>query len=96
MINSRSSVASIASAIAGGSVPGSAECGRARGGAGSPRQYGHGHAREQRAPADGGAGVGRAPVVTLLVVTDPRFRDHDAGHGHPERPSRLPDRLIHR
>jgi acetoin utilization deacetylase AcuC-like enzyme len=24
-----------------------------------------------------------------LVVTDPRFLDHDAGAGHPERPSRL-------
>jgi acetoin utilization deacetylase AcuC-like enzyme len=27
--------------------------------------------------------------VTLLVVTDPRFADHDAGPGHPERPARL-------
>jgi acetoin utilization deacetylase AcuC-like enzyme len=27
--------------------------------------------------------------VTLLLVTDPRFQDHDAGPGHPERPSRL-------
>jgi acetoin utilization deacetylase AcuC-like enzyme len=27
--------------------------------------------------------------VTLLVVTDPRFLEHDTGPGHPERPSRL-------
>jgi len=27
--------------------------------------------------------------VTLLVVTDPRFLDHDTGAGHPERPKRL-------
>ncbi|HET6950570.1 MAG TPA: histone deacetylase [Acidimicrobiales bacterium] len=27
--------------------------------------------------------------MTLLFVTDPRFADHDAGSGHPERPERL-------
>ncbi len=27
--------------------------------------------------------------MTLLVASDPRFAEHDAGRGHPERPSRL-------
>jgi acetoin utilization deacetylase AcuC-like enzyme len=27
--------------------------------------------------------------VSLLVASDPRFLDHDAGRGHPERPARL-------
>ncbi|MGI8940157.1 MAG: histone deacetylase family protein [Iamia sp.] len=27
--------------------------------------------------------------MSLLVASDPRFADHDAGRGHPERPSRL-------
>jgi acetoin utilization deacetylase AcuC-like enzyme len=27
--------------------------------------------------------------VTVLLVTHPRFLDHDAGRGHPERPQRL-------
>ncbi len=27
--------------------------------------------------------------VPLLLVADPRFADHDAGRGHPERPARL-------
>ncbi|NLV55939.1 MAG: histone deacetylase [Acidimicrobiales bacterium] len=27
--------------------------------------------------------------MDLLLVADPRYREHDAGQGHPERPSRL-------
>ncbi len=27
--------------------------------------------------------------MTVLVAADPRFADHDAGRGHPERPARL-------
>lgn len=27
--------------------------------------------------------------MTLLVASDPRFAEHDAGRGHPERPARL-------
>jgi acetoin utilization deacetylase AcuC-like enzyme len=27
--------------------------------------------------------------VAVLLATHPRFLDHDAGHGHPERPARL-------
>ena len=36
-----------------------------------------------------GARSVRSRAVTLLVVTDPRFLDHDTGAGHPERPKRL-------
>ena len=39
-------------------------------------------------PASGARSV-RSRAVTLLVVTDPRFLDHDTGAGHPERPTRL-------
>jgi acetoin utilization deacetylase AcuC-like enzyme len=30
-----------------------------------------------------------ARTVRVLLATDPRFLDHDAGRGHPERPARL-------
>ena len=64
-----------------------------------PEQLGLGHGdpawsftRSPRIGLDttaGGARSVRSRAVTLLVVTDPRFLDHDTGAGHPERPTRL-------
>ena len=64
-----------------------------------PEQLGLGHGdpawsftRSPRIGLDttaGGARSVRSRAVTLLVVTDPRFLDHDTGAGHPERPERL-------
>ena len=31
----------------------------------------------------------RSAVVRALLLTHPRYLDHDTGHGHPERPARL-------
>ncbi|MDP9020600.1 MAG: hypothetical protein M3N25_07340, partial [Actinomycetota bacterium] len=44
----------------------------------------------QRAPADYRRRIGtRFGCLRLLLATSPRFLDHEAGVGHPERPARL-------